>query len=453
MVRLALLPAAFLLSLGAASAAPTHLGPPALAAGLSARAGVGGVARPGRWLPVEIRVSGAQAGVHGVLRVEWGDAVVLRDVDVAPGAEQRLTVLIRAVAAGPTVHVAITGSATTSTIDVPVELAPLEAPLTLCIGDTGTASCSVRVAEDEAPTAWRGYDAADTVVWPASDRSTRRDAVRAAATWRAMRWLGDAGPSDPVLPSFDRRTPSVTSVTIRLVAVSVAITLLAAIGVWMRAHIALALGIPIVMGAASGALLLNPALFGQRDVTSVQMTGVVHQFAETPSATFSAKADLEHPNAARLWLRPDLADVTLGTRGPGNIRSISVEDRDGRGLYRAAAGLGAHTRITMDGTIDATWLDITESGTERTVTNRAAFTLSNCTWRGDATEHIGTLLPSSRLVLNPGRAPSSGDTIVCTLPNEWLAWSTSGPRVDTRGQTYFVFHFWPAPPEQSHATR
>ena len=101
MARYALLPAALLLSLGAASAAPSHFGPPEIADGLSARAGIGGVARPGRWLPVDVTIASQPSGVRGELRVEWGDAVVLRDLDIAGGTLERGAVEAGTLACAP----------------------------------------------------------------------------------------------------------------------------------------------------------------------------------------------------------------------------------------------------------------------------------------------------------------------------------------------------------------
>ncbi|MEI6244389.1 MAG: hypothetical protein WCQ64_05010, partial [Acidobacteriota bacterium] len=92
MSRFALLPAALLLSLGAASAAPSYFGPPSTVPVLAVRAGLGGVARPGRWLPVDVRLASDGMRLQGVLRVEWGDAVALRDIDVAAGSAQHITV-------------------------------------------------------------------------------------------------------------------------------------------------------------------------------------------------------------------------------------------------------------------------------------------------------------------------------------------------------------------------
>lgn len=454
MVRLALLSAAFILSLGAASAAPSRLETAQPGTVLSAQAGVGGVARPGRWMPVDIRIRGAATGVRGSLRVEWGDAVAVRDVAVAAGTEEHVRLLLRAVAAGPTVHVTVSGDVAVPALDVPVELAALESPLTLCIGDVGLTACSVSVSEEAVPLVWRGFDLADVVVWPAAAQSARDEATRAVATWRAMRWLGDAGPADPVLAPFDAAAPAVASVATRLALFAVAVATLAALAAWARASLTMLLVIPTIGGPAAALLILNPGVLQPRAVASLQMTGVVHQFARTPQTTVAAKAELEHPRAGLLWLRPELADAILATPGPGTVRTVSTADRDGRAIYRATAALGARQRLTLDGTIDAAWLDVADAGPLRSVTNRATFALGNCQLRGTVSAWIGTLQPAARVALPPGPAPSAGDTIVCTLPLDWLAWTAPTTRVHLRGQTYFAFHFWPTPPDGApHADR
>lgn len=454
MARFALLPAALLLSLGAASAAPSHFGPPEIADGLSARAGMGGVARPGRWLPVDVTIASQPSGVRGELRVEWGDAVVLRDLDITSGTDQHIVVLLRAIAAAPTVHVAVTSDSHTATIDIPVELAPLEEPLTLCIGEVSAAACTVRIAEDAAPSTWRGFDVADAVMWPNAAQSPRHDATRALATWRAMRWLGDEGPADPVLPPFDARTPAIASLTLRLALLALAIVSLIAVMTWRRARVEVALGLPALIGVTASALLFTPSLLAQRDATSAQLIGVVHQFAGTPHITFAAKGEVEHSSAGPLWISPEAAEATVSTSGTGAVRGISTQDRDGRALYRATAGLGTRRRIAIDGTVNASWLEISAAAAQWFATNHAPFALRDCRWSAAPGEQIGTLPPGTRTALNRTTAPAPDDAIVCALPNDWLRWTTSSARVDVRGQTFFVFHFWPRPQEDGlHAAR
>ena len=454
MSRLALLPVALLLSLGAASAAPSHFGPPSIGAGLSVRAGLGGVARPGRWLPVEVRVGNDASRVQGVLRVEWGDAVVLRDIDVAAGAAQHITVMLRAIAAAPMVHVSIDGDAASGSADAPVELAPLETPLTLCVGEAAATDCSVRIAEDTAPSTWRGFDMADVVIWPAAAASARHDAVQAFATWRAMRWLGDEGPADPVLPPFDRDTPAVRRLSIALGLFGCAVALLTALAAWRRAQLSLTLGLPVLLGPAAWVWMLNPVGPGTVTTTSAQMTSVVHQFAETAQSTFAAKIEVEHASTAMLSLQPQAADATLTTSGAGTVRSVSVENRDGQALYRDTAGVGARRRAALDGTLDTVWLEITATGTQWSATNRAPFALRDCHWRGTSLGAIGTIPPGAHVALHAASSPVAGDSVVCTLPSDWLSWAQASSPVDMRGQSFLVYHFWPAPQERdSHAAR
>jgi hypothetical protein len=454
MSRLARLPAALLLSLGAAtaavittgaaSAAPAHFGPPQSAVTLSARAGVGGIARPGRWLPVDVVLASDTGGTTTELRVEWGDAVALRTITVEAGT-QHVALLLRAIAASPVVHVSMTSDAAPTVIDVPVELASLEDPLTLCVGDVGNRPCTVRVSDDAAPATWRGFDVADFVVWPSAPLSLHRDATRAFDTWRAMRWLGDRGPSDPVSPPFDSTTPGVSSVTTRLAILGLVTWLLTSVATWRRAPVALALAVP-VLAAFAAAVILSPLALARDNVTAMSMTGVVHQFANTAQSTVSAKANLEHSSAAPLWVHVPLHDATLAASGPATTRSVSAEDRDGHAVYAATAGLGTRKRLNLDGTIDENWLNVAESVTGVWLRNQARFPLNDCHWSGSLTNAIGTLAAGATFVTHPASAPVSGDTIVCTLPNDWLPWTSSGTRVEVRGQMYFVFHFWSATP-------
>jgi hypothetical protein len=322
------------------------------------------------------------------------------------------------------------------------------------VGDVAATDCSVRITEDAAPSTWRGFDMSDVVIWPAAAESARHDAVRALATWRAMRWLGDEGPADPVLPPFDRDTPTVRRLSIELGLFGCAAALLTALAVWRRAQLLLTLGLPALLSTTATVWMLNPGGAAAVPVTSAQMTAVVHQFAETAQSTFTAKIEIEHAGPTLLSLQPQAADATLTTSGAGTVRSVSVESRDGQALYRDTAGVGARRRATLDGTLDTAWLDIIATGTQWSATNRAPFALRDCHWRGTSLDPIGTIPAAARVTLHPGSAPVAGDSVVCALPSDWLSWAQASSPVSMRGQSFLVYHFWPAPQERdSHAAR
>lgn len=447
MARRALLIAALMCSIGAASAAPIHLSEPSHTntTRLSVRAGVAGLARPGRWMPVSIDVRAGSDGAVGTLRIEWGDAVVLRDVNVPAESTSHVEILVRAIAAGPVVRVTLGPVAE----DAPVRLVSADEPLTLCI-DATRDDCAASVSESELPSSARAFDLADLVWWPTPSSVAPAAARAAFQTWQAWREWSDSGAPDPVLPSIDTRSaiPSATAWTIFGSAFALAFS--AGLAVWRRWPWPIGVVPPIIVTAAATWQIVYA---GSAATVVINTAGVVHQFEGGPRAVVSLRGLVTHGRRGELTMAPALDDATLNASSTGTPRSLSTEDAGGRAIYRASAGLGASRRFTIDGSIGAAWLDVRadaatnpNAGNSLHVRNLAPFPLEHCEWRGIDRVPVGALAVNSEARLTVSAALATGDTLVCSLPADWLRWTTADARVATSGHEFLVFHVSPHPP-------
>lgn len=446
-VRALLIAALFFVPTGAASAAPSHLWSPAAPA-IAVRAGVGGAARPGRWLPVDVTVS-SEAALNGTVTVEWGGAVARREISLDAASSERITILIRTIAASPNVRVSLTTSdGNVAVADTPLTLLPVDEPLRLCIGDVpDSVECLIRIGDSEAPANARALDLADEVVWPARRVELPREPSRALSLWQATRWWQDSGSVDPVVQPFDRisRLSDRTALSLALfVGVLLFATTLAA---WRRASAILLAGIPFAVSMAGVAVVTRSS----RDV-DIQSASFVHQFAGVSQSVVRMKAEVEHPGSEPVVLTPALTDASIDMLH-GLQNTESVVTADGQTIYRNTAGRGARSRFELNGSLDREWLSVTTAD-GLVIRNNAPFSMSECQLRSDDVVDIGPIAAGAiARITRAGLAP--GDTIVCVIPPNWLEWKSPGANVRTRGSAFLVFHAWPgaASAQETHAAR
>lgn len=431
----ALLLAALVFPVGAASAAPSHLwvaGP-----ALSVRAGMGGAARPGRWLPVAVDVAAGDTAWRGRLNVEWGGAVARRDVELVPASTIQITLFVRTIAASPVLRVTLTSTdgALAAATDTALTLVSVDGPIRLCIGDVA-AECSVRLAAAEAPVDWRALDLADEVLWTEPPNATRREALNAYALWQAERWWQDSGFVDPVVASFDT-TSRLAERTSFALGVFVAVLLMGtAVTSRRRASVVLLLGIPLAITIGGVGLVARRS----HDV-DMHAASFVHEFAGLSESIVLMKGDIEHPGADRLELMPDVQLASLEVGDPQTNESTT--SLDGRALYRAASGRGVRQRFELTGSLDGTWLAAATADGGVVIENRSPFALADCTLRSTNLVAIGAMGPGASVRAASAAPLAPGDAIVCRLPADWLKWSAPRAAVTTRGDAFVILHIWP----------
>lgn len=442
MTHRALLVAALVLSFGAASAAPKYF---EAAATLAVRAGVGGAARPGRWLPVDVTVTAGADAQRGAVVVEWGGAIARRDVDLAPSSTARVTLLVRTIAAAPAIRVSLIhldGTVAAST-ETPLALLPVDDPATLCIGAAAAgATCSVTIPETEAPRDWRGFDIADEVVWSAT-RAASNEETNAFALWRAVRWWQDSAFVDPVVAPFDSNSRLLDRTSFSLMAFAGALVLFSGLTLFRRAPLMLIAGVPLAVAAGGVALVTRSS----RDV-DIQAASFIHQFTGVPRAIVLVKGDIEHPGTQTLELVPEIGPASLDVVR-GLQRTDGTTSADDRAMYRNTAGRGVRQRFELNGTLDAEWLAVTDQPGAISVQNRSAYALTECELRSNETLPIGTIDAGGTARVVSARGVTAGDSLVCRLPAGWMKWSARGATVTTRGSAFLVLHIWPGTAQTS----
>jgi hypothetical protein len=438
--RRALLSAALVLCFswfGAASAAPK---PFVAAPALSVRAGVGGAARPGRWMPVDVTVSAGDTPLRGAVVVEWGGAVARRDIDIAALSSTQVTLLARTIAATPAVRVSVVsaGGSVAASSETALTLLPVDDPATLCIGPApDTAGCAVTIPESEAPASWRGFDLADEVIWDTT-RSAASDAANALLLWRAARWWQDSGFVDPVVAPFDSTSRLSDRTSASLMAFVVTLVILSGLVTWRRAPLWLAAGVPLAVAVAGSALVTRSS----RDV-DMQAVSFVHEFAGVPQAIVLMKGEVEHPGASTLELTPEIDGATVDVVH-GLQRTESAVSAEGRAIYRNTAGRGVKQRFELNGVVEGEWLRVTQRAGDLAIENHSQLALADCQLRSTDTRAIGPIAAGAVLHVARADALAPEDAVVCSLPADWMKWSARGASTATRGTAYLILHMWPA---------
>jgi len=423
--------AALLLALGAAVAAPSPVRA-AEPARVIAHAGLHGSARPGRWLPVDVTITTADAPLRGTLTAEWGDAVTRQDVDLPPGATARLTLTLRAIAAAPTVQLSLTpATGDPQRVDLPVAMLPVDATVQLCVGSVlAETPCTIHLAADDMPDAFRTFDLADTII---SEPDTSSSPTLAFA--RAVRWWRDSAIADPTSIPFDRQSASLDHLSAML-AGTLALGLFAVLAaVHVPKSAWLVVGTPLVMGMGAAIWLATADA-----APGLQVATVVHQFDGVSGSLVMARGEVEH-SGSTVELTPTLTDGAIET-DTATHRADSQTTRDGIPVYRAAAGLGTLRPFDLEGRTDAVWLAVGVATATTTLRNVSAESLTDCEWRGAVVESLGSLAPGDARRID--HAPVPGDVIVCRVPPDVLHWRA--PRsagLDVRGSAFVMYHFWP----------
>src|SRR4051812_8158667 len=117
--------------------------PPPAADGvhLQVQAGLGGVARARRWMPVRVIVDNTGADVTGELSIAWGDARVHRLIALASPSRTVIDSYLRTVDVRDHVSVeVIAGGTVVAASDARVRVAGDDEPVRVCIASGGIAS-------------------------------------------------------------------------------------------------------------------------------------------------------------------------------------------------------------------------------------------------------------------------------------------------------------------------
>ena len=417
-----------------------------------ATAGLGGLVKPGRWAPVQIRLTtGANlsAPVSRDVVVTWGDAVVRRSVALSPSSTFDFQLYTRTTDPTSTIRVEVAG--TESRTEVPVTVVPHGTPVTVCVispertpGD-GVA-CSATLTPRQLPASPRAYEVADQVITESGLHGLSSSQRAALSVWRALHPLeasGDLSSTPQVTrPPVSRGLPAAT-------ATAVAWTVLTYVGMLLGAAVLVAtfrfrpwvpwlsfVGIvTITLAAATLVGRLGPA----SDVT-VHHTSLLQQLPGTSGALLTTRAIAEFPSEGDTRLRLDVQDGSIeGAVAVG--RAELLFDEGGFPILSAFSGrrgMGGRQSFTAEAVLDQQLLAIDEDGDRVQVVNRSDAPLHGCRFGdGLSPTDVGDLSPGGTAQgLRTGEV--MGPLVTCTMSSPATMLSSPTHRVQMMGTTTVV---------------
>lgn len=417
---------------------------------LRADAGLGGLARPGRWMPVRVAIENGGDALNGDLVLRWGDARVRRAIALTPGARQRFELYMRTTEVQDLVRIAIeTDGRDLSRLEVPIRIVRFDEPLLVCLGPrpdraiSAGGSCDAALTSESAPSSWRGYDAADDVVADDTQTALAADQQRAVGFWRAIRTLEDSGgisqPRD--VEATDSVRPTLRlGFAIYLIALSAAfatLRLLRARPVWKYAATTV-----IVISATSTALAIGRG--GPASAVTVRYAAIVHRFDSSPRSHVVLKGMAEFPGESRFEIRAPVDAGAFESRGARGVRDEQQYDANGTPTLAGRFGLGARKVFAFEGDDELAIVDASKTDRGQRVTNVSGVTLDGCRVRGSPVSFddrpIGSIQPGASIDI-----AGAGKTrwLTCVMQSAALNFTAAGQPVLNDGRVQLFVELAP----------
>lgn len=429
-----------------AAAALACLAAPATAVTLDVRAGLGGVARAGRWLPVQVTVQTEDADVDGEIVVVWGEAVARRAVRLVAPARKHFELYVRDGDVTDSIEVRLDAPGqAVPPVRWPLRLAARDDLVRLCVAGGAVADasqeCTATTDVSSLPHSLRGYDAADEVIWQAGAGRPLAEQQRALDGWRVVRDLEAGGVFVPlprlpaVLPDLARaqlRTPRVvmTSGALYLIAL---LLLPVVVGRWRGSPLAsLATAAGISAGAGVGALALGHV--GPGTAVTLHHISLVQQLPEAGLSLVSTRGVAVLPAFDAVTLRLAAGDAALGRDVDGR-RPEERADNDGLPILAGTFGLGARHPMSAEAIIAGGPFEVTRDYGRLRVINVSTMPLEACRIAPGSSAEIAT-------DLGPGAAaevalPADLQDTLVTCSTSWapLPFTAGARAVVAHGRT------------------
>ncbi|HXD75600.1 MAG TPA: hypothetical protein VN628_17765, partial [Vicinamibacterales bacterium] len=337
--------------------------PAADAAVLRAEAGLDGLGRPGRWLPVRVMIDARTDDVRGELIAEWGRSHVRRRVLVPAPSRREFDLYIRTGDVRDVVVVRLEENGReTGRVTVPVQV----------VGGDEPTTATIRAGR--VPRSWRGYDAADTVVFDAGVSALQPDEQNAWAFWRALRNAGDIDRALPATqPVAAAAFPSarITGVTI------VYFGAIAAVAVFFGSRRRTARWAYVALAAAVAGGSAAAWARGRSAAVVLRHQTVAEQFEGTALTLVDMNATVQYPSDGEYSLQATVTDGVLDPV-PGSSTDETRLDADGYPLFERRGGLGTVDAFTLEATSAARTFDIRREASRVRIVNVSTTTLEGC---------------------------------------------------------------------------
>ena len=406
---------------------------------LTVAAGLGGVARHGRWLPVSIDVAPTPSTADAdAIRITWGATHWHRELRPDAGQIRHVQAMLRGASVSDRVEVQLERAgvpvATTSAL---VSLVDDDATVVVCGSAAPAAAlpadCSVTLSAPMLPIDPRAWDVADGASLDDATFAAASDEARAAyLAWAGARRTDDAGGA---LPPNWPAPPAEVERRITHLVVLYLVVLMAAV-VWpVRRRRMLAWGPAIVIVGAVVVAISPLAMAGVRETTSFD--AVVEAFPDTAVARVSARAITSPTAAGRFRLRvldDQLAITADDADDDARAPALHTFDADGFPTRLERHALGTPVRTRIDGYYAVSPLGIDTVAEGWRVTNHGPTPLDSCHLGRDATERpMAPLAPgASTLVL---QGASRHVEVRCATSQAMLPLETNNTAATRTGRT------------------
>ena len=423
---------------------------PAAAQGitLSVDAGLAGVGRAGRWMPIHVDVTNQAADVSGELEVQWGDAVVQRRVNLTAPSRQAFEFYVRTGDARGVVQVSLqTDGKTVVSTDSPVRVAGNDSPFVVCLDTPAEllgGECSAVIRADGFPGSWRGLDSADDV--RIRDVSNLSAEQRAALTiWRAVRRAEASDPhlrSPGVLADPAPPTASINSlVTLYASGFIVPVSLVS-----RKRAAAVTCGLCAFVAIASVTSLIH----GRSASILVRHASVINEYDDAPFALVSTRAYVEFPTEGNFAVNTVQADGALQPGLPYGQPQPQSIDQAGRPVLRGRFGRGSSKPFTLELALPESTFRSTRDGDRIRITNVSSRRLYDCDVPAPFSPMPTVIAPGTFV---EAREPigEGSVSISCRMDQLPVEFRDPAHRVITDGATIVVHHV--AGSTDSHGTR
>jgi hypothetical protein len=411
------------------------------AAAVTAEAGLGGLSRPGRWTPVRVSIDAANASLTGEIVVDWGSARARRTITLSAGSRKLVEMYIRTPDVRETIVVwLVSEGRDLAAVEVPIRLARQEDAFTLCIAAADawpdSRECSTTQASAHLPRSWRGYDAADDVVWPSGVAPLAREQQIALTQWRAIHALEESGHSPSALVL---QTSSVLGASARRALAGVVfylLTIAAAGFAFTRIRsrsltLYPAVGLIVVGGSATA---LDAGRVGPGAEVRLQQSVVAQQLPGTGSALILLRGVAEFPSFDAFELRARGVDGAIDANQSSD-RSLRY-DEDGAPLMSSGTvGLGTRQSFRLEAVTAFQALAASALGPMVRVSNHSSYRLDDCQFPASFSEaRIGSLAPGQSVEAER-RADGDEAPFTCVLSAPIVDFTAAHSDVRSEGRT------------------
>jgi hypothetical protein len=419
-------------------------------ASLNATAGIGGIAKAERWMPVHVDVRSGGPLPDGRLVVSWGDARLTQRIAFTTAGSRTFELYLRTAEPATTVSVALRSeSGDVATIDVPVRIVPPADPVTLCLS-SGTAafdnpSCSSVVPVKALPLSPRGYEVVDRIIWMDADTPVLASKAQRVALeeWQMLRQLDKRGDlalaPRATLPSIRRGLPTPTRNVIiaggvvYLLLVVVAGVLLGVRGASVSRAYATALILVVAGTAAAWALGRS----GPASAIRVHQASVLQQLPDTPGALVEMTGLAEFPARDQFDLGVEAGDVSLDAASATRQTAYMV-DEGGLAIIHGSFGLGGRQLFRAEGVVDVQPLALLLTERDVRVTNRSSWPLHDCRFGEGLTAVEPQRLAPGEEMKTTFIGGVSGPIVSCVADESPVSFHADGHVVRVAGTTRIV---------------